>query len=156
MVWPALPTIEPSFSRAKSWSAELTTPVTDPSPSICCRKYKLVRDSYASDLCLVNKRASKLGTLEAPFLPSKPMAHILPENRVFHKNFAPSRFWHARCYRPFVVVKVTMMSGLESHSKSWSAVGSHGRCRLADGRLGDTLARGFQKLSMISLLLNHP
>ena len=62
----------------------------------------------------------------------------------FLKIFLALRFWHGRCYIPPVVVKVTMMSGLESHSKSWSAVGSHGRCRLADGRLGDTLARGFK------------
>jgi hypothetical protein len=58
-----------------------------------------------------------------------------------------SQGWHAGCHREFVIVAVTVMGGLESHSKSWSAVGSHGRCRPADGRLGDTLARGFFRKS---------
>lgn len=42
-----------------------------------------------------------------------------------------------------VAVVVTVMSGRASHSKSWSAVGSHGQCRPAGGRPDDTLARGF-------------
>jgi hypothetical protein len=43
--------------------------------------------------------------------------------------------------RDNVAVVVTVMSD-SGHSKSWSAVGSHGRCRPIDGRSADTLARG--------------